>query len=87
MFNLPSEKAFLLGSFDQHDLFGKRKGMTHSPHIRAQMNLDTNLVWAYGTILLLGMMIEFKRTHKFTTLRENAYNSDMGYFRSADDFN
>ena len=33
MFRLPSEQAFLFGAFDTSDLFGKRKGITHSPHI------------------------------------------------------
>ena len=35
MFRLPSEKQFLLGSYDYEDLFGQRKGTNHSPHIRA----------------------------------------------------
>ncbi len=43
-FRLPSENHFLLGSFDNEDLFGKRKGIEHSPHIRSQLNLDSKLV-------------------------------------------
>ena len=34
-FRLPSENHFLLGSFDHEDIFGKRKGIDHSPHIRS----------------------------------------------------
>ena len=34
-FMLPSEKAFLLGSFSSEDVFGERKGILHSPHIRS----------------------------------------------------
>ena len=34
MFRLPSEKAFLLGGMDHNELFGARKGIDHSPHIR-----------------------------------------------------
>ena len=33
MFRLPSEDGFLLGSMDRDELFGKRKGVSHSPHI------------------------------------------------------
>ena len=76
MFRLPSEKAFLLSSFDSNDIFGARKGIQHSPHIRAQMNLDTNLVWAFMIVSVVAMVIENKRSHKFVTLRENMRNSD-----------
>ena len=86
MFRLPSEKAFLLSSFDSQDLFGARKGIQHSPHIRAQMNLDTNLVWGFMIISTVAMIIETKRTHKFVTLRENYLNSDKGWFK-VEDFN
>ena len=50
------------------------------------MNLDNNLVWLWFTFLLGGLIIEGKRTHVYTTLRENHYNSDMGKFK-AEDFN
>lgn len=33
MFRLPSEDGLLLGTMDRDELFGKRKGITHSPHI------------------------------------------------------
>ena len=67
-------------------MFGQRKGINHSPHIRNQMTLDNNLVWAFAIFLGVGMLIENKRTHNFVTLRENMYNSDMGFFK-AEDFN
>ena len=35
MFRLPSEDGFLLGGMDRDEMFGKRKGITHSPHIQA----------------------------------------------------
>ena len=85
MFRLPSEKSFLLGGFDYAEMFGQKKGMNHAPHIRAQMDLDTNLVIAF--LLLTGTLLFFEpgRTHKLVTLRENMRNSDMGYFEE-DDF-
>ena len=86
MFRLPSEKQFLLGSYDHADIFGARKGIQHSPHIRAQMNLDTNLVWTFLLISAGLLIIENKRTHKFVTLRENMLHSDEGKF-TEDDFN
>lgn len=86
MFMLPSEKAFLLGSFDHEDVFGQRKGTLHSPHIRAQMNMDTNLVWLFGIVMFGCLVAENKRTHDLVTLRENMNNSDKGWF-SEEDFN
>ena len=35
-FRLPSEQGFLLGSWEYKDIFGKRKGIEHSPHIKSQ---------------------------------------------------
>ena len=84
MFMLPSEKAFLLGGFDHEDMFGKRKGTNHSPHLRAQMDIDTNLVWIVAGLSLVGMIIENKRTHDFITLRENMVNADKGWFSEED---
>ena len=86
MFRLPSEKAFLLGGFDSQNLFGARTGLKHSPHIRAQMDLDTNLVYAYMLIALGLLMIENKRTHNIVTLRRNMLDSDKGFFE-LEDFN
>ena len=86
MFRLPSEKNFLLSSYDYEDLFGQRKGINHSPHIRAQMNLDSNLVWVAVLVFGVGLVWENKRTHDFVTLRENMSNAEMGWFKE-EDFN
>ena len=86
MFRLPSEKAFLLNGFDSQNLFGARTGLKHSPHIRAQMDLDTNLVWVYLLVSLGLLMIENKRTHDIVTLRRNMLDADKGHF-DLEDFN
>ena len=84
MFRLPSETATLLGQFDTSDLFGKRKGITHSPHIQAQVNLDTNLLWLIGGVTLFMLATEIPRHAKFAPLRENYRNTDMGKFQISD---
>ena len=86
MFRLPSEKAFLLSGYDYNDLFGKRKNTTHSPHIRAQVDMDTNLCIAMFGVTLFLLFWEAGRTHKHQTLRENMVDSDKGRFK-AEDFN
>lgn len=84
-FRLPSEQHFLLSAFDQEDLFGKRKGIDHSPHIRAQLNLDSNLVFAYFLLTILALACELKDLDDYQALRDNLVNHDMGRF-SYDDF-
>ena len=84
MFRLPSEKSFLLGGFDEQQVFGPKKGLAHSSHLQAQVNLDTNMVYGYMLFLLLGLMWETKRTYKFQILKENFVQSDMGFFTSED---
>lgn len=79
-FRLPSENHFLLGGFDQEDLFGKRKGIDHSPHIRAQLNLDSNLVFFYFLFTLLALGCEMSYHDEFLALRDNFVNHDMGKF-------
>lgn len=86
MFRLPSEKVFLLGSFDYNDVFGERKGLQHSPHLRAQMNMDSNIIWAAAFFSLALFIMEQKRTHNVITLRENMQNANKGFF-TAEDFN
>ena len=86
MFRLPSEKSFLFSDFDYNDLFGQRKGTNHSPHIRAQMNLDSNIVWFMAISSIVLMLRELKRSHDMVTLRKNLVNSDMGWFKE-EDFN
>ena len=80
MFRLPSEKAFLFDAFDTSDLFGKRKGITHSPHIKAQTDLDTNLLYLIGGVTLVMLATEIKRHAEFHPLRENFRNSNLGRF-------
>ena len=84
MFRLPSEQAFLLGSFDTADIFGKRKGITHSPHIKAQTDLDTNLLYLIGGVTLLMLATEIRRHAEFHPLRENFRNSNEGKFQASD---
>ena len=84
MFRLPSEDGFLLGSFDRDDLFGKRKGIDHSPHIKAQTDLDSNLIWAYGAITLLLACYELKNHADFRTLRGNFRDGEMAKFKESD---
>ena len=86
MFRLPSEKAFLLGGFDYNDIFGKRRGTTHSPHIRTQMDLDTNICLLMIFVSTFLLFAEAKRTNTLVTLRENLVNSDKGRFK-LEDFN
>ena len=80
MFRLPSEQAFLFGAFDTSELFGKRKGITHSPHIQAQVDLDTNLLYLIGGITVVMLATEIKRHAEFHPLRENFRNTNMGRF-------
>ena len=85
MFRMPSEKNFLIGAMDYNELFGKRKNTDHSPAIRNQLDLDTNLcILMFGTTLLL-LFKEAGKTHKYETLRQNMSESDMGKF-SVEDF-
>lgn len=83
-FRLPSENHFLLGSYDVEDLFGQRKGINHSPHIRTQLDLDSNMVWLYFVFCLLALGTEFKYHDEFLALRENYVNHDMGRFTLED---
>ena len=70
-FRMPSERDFFLSSFDKNDLFGKRHGLQHSPHIQSQMTLDTRLL--LGLVLMTFAMIttDFKKNDKNLNLREN----------------
>ena len=83
-FRLPSEQHFLLGSYDQEDLFGKRKGIDHSPHIRAQLNLDSNLVWFWFLMTMVALGTEMKYHDEFLALRDNLVKHDMGKFEYND---
>jgi hypothetical protein len=84
-FRLPSEYNFLLGSYDTEDLFGQRKGIEHSPHIKAQVTLDSNLLWLYFAFTMIALGLEVKYHDEFMALRGNFENHDMGRFEY-DDF-
>ena len=84
MFRLPSEDGFLLGAMDADDLFGRRKGINHSPHIQAQTDLDSNLLWAIAAIMVVMSLRELKNHDQFRTLRENFRDSDLGKFKESD---
>ena len=80
MFRLPSEDSFLLSGFDKDEIFGLRKGVSHSPHIKAQTELDSNMVWGISLFMLGLAMWEMKGHQQLKTLRENYRNSDEGKY-------
>ncbi len=84
MFRLPSEDGFLLGAMDRDEIFGKRKGVTHSPHIQAQTDMDSNLLWLFAGITLLMVAGEVKNHSEFRTLRENFRDGDMAKLSVSD---
>lgn len=84
-FRLPSEHHFLLGSMDTEDIFGKRKGIEHSPHIRSQLDLDSNMLWLWFFVTFVALALEMKYHDEFVALRHNFTNSDKGKFEY-DDF-
>ena len=84
MFRLPSENSFLLSGFDKDEIFGKRKGIQHSPHIKAQTDLDSNMLWGLAAFCLIMAAYEVGPHQRFKTLRENYRNSDMGKFTEKD---
>ena len=78
MFRLPSENEALLGGFeDREDIFGKRKGMTHSPAVAEQQNVDNRVLLLIGLFTILQAKSVMKTFHKHKTLRENYRNADM----------
>ena len=85
MFRLPSENHFLLSPFEKADIFGKREGLNHSPHIKQQIDLDTRLLLGLMGISALMLVSDFKRNAKFLNLRENFRTVGHGRFE-ADDF-
>ena len=86
MFRLPSENQFLLSNFNKTEIFGERKGITHSPHIKAQVDLDTNLCVGFLMFSLALLTWETKRTFRYITIKSNVRHGDMGKFE-LDDFN
>ena len=84
-FRMPSEKAFLLQNFDAHSMFGVRHGLQHSPHLRAQMDIDSRLLLGLVGLSFLMLGAEFKQNGKLLNLRDNFRSVTYGRFE-ADDF-
>ena len=84
-FRLPSENAFLRGSFDKNAIFGSRHGLQHSPHIQAQIDVDTRILLGLVGLSFLMVTTNFKSNGKMMNLRENFRTATYGRFE-ADDF-
>lgn len=84
-FRMPSEEEFLMQNFDKQSLFGTRHGLQHSPHIKAQMDIDTRLLLGLCGVTALMLITEFKKNGLFCNLRENFRTVTYGRFE-ADDF-
>ena len=84
-FRLPSENHFLMGAFDSKDVFGKKEGLNHSPHIAAQMSVDHSLLLGALGVTFLMVTYEISTNAQFSTLRENFRTTGYGRFE-ADDF-
>ena len=69
---------------EREDVFGKKKGIQQSPHIKAQTDLDSNLLWliAGGSFMMLFCEVVSKAEFKALTI--NNYTSDMGKFKESD---
>ena len=76
---LPSEKQhFFQGDFDIHNIFGKRMNTRHSPHIKAQIDLDDKLVLGWFIFVFVNLFIAIKQNKDVEALRTNHLNRDMG---------
>ena len=84
-FRLPSENAFLMGNFDKQSLFGTRHGLQHSPHIRAQMDIDSQIMMGLVGVTAAMLVFEFKKNGKMLNLRDSFRSVTYGRFE-ADDF-
>jgi hypothetical protein len=73
-----------LVDFDAEDVFGKRKNTNHSPKIRAQMDLDSYLLWMVAFSSVAMLLFEFKYIDEYINLRMNHINSEMGRFEMQD---
>ena len=74
-----------MGTFESRDVFGKKEGLNHSPHIAAQMSVDHSLLLGLIGGSLLMLTYEMRSNAQFTTLRENFRTTGYGRFE-ADDF-
>ena len=83
-FLLPSERTFIYGWYDTEDLLGKRRNTSHSPHIRTQMDLDSNILWVWMLASIALLYLEFGYRDKFFTLRANFLLSEKGWIKEED---
>ena len=74
-----------MGTFESRDVFGKKEGLNHSPHIAAQMSVDHSLLLGLIGVSFLMLTYEMSTNAQFTTLRENFRTTGYGRFE-ADDF-
>ena len=79
-FRLPSEETSLLGNFDRDEIFGKRQGINHSPHIQAQINLDNRLLLLIGGLTVYMVLTLIPQTTEIQRLRKQYRRTDMGRF-------
>ena len=65
--------------FDEKDLFGSRRNMNHSPHIKAGIDLDNKII--IGVCLLTAIMFfkEIGFYERWKVLRFNQLKSNMGW--------
>ena len=85
MFRMPSENAFFLQNFDKHAIFGTRHGLQHSPHIKAQMDIDHRILLGLVGASVLMLLTNMRSNAKMMNLRENYRESTYGKFE-VDDF-
>ena len=74
-----------MGTFESRDVFGKKEGLNHSPHIAAQMSVDQSLLLGAIGVTFLMVTYEMSTNAQFSTLRENFRTTGYGRFE-ADDF-
>ena len=84
-FRMPSEHHFLMQNFEKADIFGKRKGLEHSPNIRNQMGIDQKILYGLVGASIVMLLCDFKRNGLLLDLRENFRGVTDGRFQ-ADDF-
>ena len=84
-FRLPSENHQLLQNFDKNAIFGTRHGIDHSPHIKAQMDIDQRILLGLIGASFLMVLTDMKPNAKFLNLRDNFRTVTYGRFE-ADDF-
>ena len=80
MFRLPSESESLFSGMDRDDIFGYRKGLQHSPFMKAQQDLDSNILWLVGIGTVCASVVAMRQISNLRTLRENYRLADHGRF-------